>query len=118
MQLTLKVREGTALVIQGLRLPLPTAAGVGSLPDWIEDPTGFMAKNPKQKQQKQYCNKFNKDFTKCSYIKGEGNGNPLQHSCLENPMVGGAWWATVHGVAQSLTPLTRLSSSSSSIYEK
>ena len=29
---------------------------------------------------------------------GEGNGNPLQYSCLENPMDGGAWWATVHGV--------------------
>ena len=28
---------------------------------------------------------------------GEGNGNPLQYSCLENPMDGGAWWATVHG---------------------
>ena len=31
---------------------------------------------------------------------GEGNGNPLQHSCLENPMDRGAWWATVHGVAK------------------
>ena len=31
---------------------------------------------------------------------GEGNGNPLQYSCLENPMDGGAWWATVHGVAR------------------
>ena len=31
---------------------------------------------------------------------GEGNGNPLQYSCLENPMDGGAWWATVHGVAE------------------
>ena len=30
---------------------------------------------------------------------GEGNGNPLQYSCLENPMEGGAWWATVHGVS-------------------
>ena len=30
---------------------------------------------------------------------GEGNGNPLQYSCLENPMDGGTWWATVHGVA-------------------
>ena len=29
---------------------------------------------------------------------GEGNGNPLQYSCLENPMDGGAWWATVHGI--------------------
>ena len=36
---------------------------------------------------------------------GEGNGNPLQYSCLENPMDGGAWWATVHGVAKSRTLL-------------
>ena len=33
---------------------------------------------------------------------GEGNGNPLQYSCLENPMNRGAWWATVHGVAKEL----------------
>ena len=45
---------------------------------------------------------------------GEGNGNPLQCSCLENPRDGGAWWAAVYGVAQSRTWLTRLSSSSSS----
>ena len=36
---------------------------------------------------------------------GEGNGNPLQYSCLENPMDRGAWWATVHGVAKSGTRL-------------
>ena len=34
---------------------------------------------------------------------GEGNGKPLQYSCLENPMDGGAWWATVHGVTKSQT---------------
>ena len=34
---------------------------------------------------------------------GEGNGNPLWYSCLENPLDGEAWWATVHGVAQSQT---------------
>ena len=34
---------------------------------------------------------------------GEGNGNPLQYSCLENPMDGGVWWATVHGVTKSWT---------------
>ena len=45
---------------------------------------------------------------------GEGNGNPLQCSCLENPRVGGALWAAIYGVAQSQTRLTRLSSSSSS----
>ena len=37
---------------------------------------------------------------------GEGNGNPLQYSCLENPMDGGAWWAAVHGVAKSQTRLS------------
>ena len=46
---------------------------------------------------------------------GEGNGNPFQCSCLENPRDRGAWWAAVYGVAQSRTRLTRLSSSSSSI---
>ena len=43
---------------------------------------------------------------------GEGNGNPLQCSCLENPRDSGAWWAAVYGVAQSQTRLKRLSSSS------
>ena len=40
---------------------------------------------------------------------GEGNGNPLQYSCLENPMEGGAWWAMVHGVAKSRTGLSDFS---------
>ena len=44
---------------------------------------------------------------------GEGNGNPLQCSCLENSRDEGAWWAAVYGIAQSLTRLKRLSSSSS-----
>ena len=39
---------------------------------------------------------------------GEGNGNPLQYSCLENPMDRGAWWATVHGVAKSRARLSDL----------
>ena len=41
---------------------------------------------------------------------GEGNGNPLQYSCRENPMDGGAWWATVHGVAKSRTRLSEFTS--------
>ena len=45
----------------------------------------------------------------------EGNGNPLQCSCLENPRDGGAWWAAVYGVAQSRTRLKRLSSSRNQI---
>ena len=46
---------------------------------------------------------------------GEGNGNPLQCSCLENPKDGGAWWAAVCGITQSQTRLKWLSSSSSSV---
>ena len=47
---------------------------------------------------------------------GEGNGNPLQYSCLENPRDRGACWAAVYGVAQSWTRLKRLSSSNSILY--
>ena len=47
---------------------------------------------------------------------GQGNGNPLQCSCLENPKDGWAWWAAIYGVAQSRTRLKQLSSSSSSSY--
>ena len=39
-------------------------------------------------------------------VIGEGNGTPLQYSCLENPMDGGDWWAAVHGVARRWTPLS------------
>ena len=51
-------------------------------------------------------------FFKAVFIQlfGEGNGNPRQCSCLENPRDGGAWWAAVYGVAQSWTRLKRLSS--------
>ena len=55
--------------------------------------------------------------TSLSHI-GEGNGNLLQCSCLENPRDGGAWWAAVYGVTQSRTRLKRLSSSSSTIQKK
>ena len=53
------------------------------------------------------------DYFICSIAyPGGGHGNPLQNSCLENPMDRGAWWAAVYGVAQSRTRLRRLSSSS------
>ena len=45
-------------------------------------------------------------FTHGSVCFGEGNGTPLQYSCLENPMDGGAWWAAVHGVEKSWTRLS------------
>ena len=48
-------------------------------------------------------------------VIGEGNGNPLQCSCLENPRDSGAWWAAIYGVTHSQTRLKRLSSSSSTL---
>ena len=50
-----------------------------------------------------------KAFVSVPYNLGEGNGTPLQYSCMENPMDGGAWWATVHGVAESQTGLSDFS---------
>ena len=47
-----------------------------------------------------------KELDTIEWLTGEGNGNPLQYSCLENPMDGGAWWAAVHGVAKSWTQLS------------
>ena len=54
-----------------------------------------------------------KDLYEIHGLNSEGNGTPLQYSCLENPRDGGAWWAAVYGVAQSWTRLRRLCSSSS-----
>ena len=54
----------------------------------------------------QVLGKPHQQFFEPYYNIGEGNGTPLQYSCLENPMDGGDWWATVHGVAQSRTRLS------------
>ena len=50
--------------------------------------------------------KFKIEASHSEIFPGKGNGNPLQSSCLENPMEGGAWWATVHGVTKSRTRLS------------
>jgi len=47
---------------------------------------------------------------------GEGNGNPLQCSCLENPRDGGAWWAAVYGVAQTRTRLSNLAAAAAGVF--
>ena len=68
---------------------------------------------------KVFLNNLHRWGSQCSYVlqifnyalhpTGEGNGNPLQCSCLENPRDRGAWWAAIHGVAQSQTQLKWLS---------
>ena len=60
----------------------------------------------RSREKQQQTNIVTLKFIYFFHIFGEGNGNPLQYSCLENPMDRGAWWATVHGVAKSLTWLS------------
>ena len=69
----------------------------------------------KQQQQQQKTMEVLGQLYQILVLIGEGNGNPLQYSCLENPRDRGAWWAAVYGVAQSQTRLKQLSSRSSSI---
>ena len=53
--------------------------------------------------QSEVSQKVKNKYCILAHMHGEGSGTPLQHSCLENPMDGGAWWAAVHGVAKSRT---------------
>ena len=64
--------------------------------------------------QSEVSQKEKHQYSILTHISGEGNGTPLQCSCLENPRDGGAWWAAIYGVTQSRTRLKQLSSSSSS----
>jgi len=69
-------------------------------------PGGLVVKNPAAVQETA-CNACDTDWIPGSgRSPGGGNGNPLQYSRLENPMDGGAWWATVHGVTKSRTRLS------------
>ena len=72
---------------------------------WTEEPGGLQSTGSLR---------VGHDWATSLSCTGEGNGNPLRCSCLENPRDGGAWWAAVCGVAQGRTRLERLSSSSSS----
>ena len=77
---------------------------------WMEEPGRLQSMGRKESDMTERLH-FNFSLS----CIGEGNGNPLQYSCLENPRDGGAWWAAVYGVTQSRTRLKRLSSSSSSV---
>ena len=70
---------------------------------WTEEPGGLLSVGVAQSQTRL------KRLSMHACI-GEGTGNPLQYSCLENPRDRGAWWAAVYGVAQSWTRLKRLGS--------
>ena len=65
-------------------------------------------KDAKKEEQLEKEGVVRREATLCSkgQSRGEGNDTPLQYSCLENPRDGGAWWASVHGVAESRTRLS------------
>ena len=73
-----------------------------------EEPSGLLSMGS---QSRTRLNDFTFSFHFLLSCIGEGNGNPLQGSCLENPRDSGAWWAAVYGVTQSWAGLMRLSSS-------
>ena len=83
------------------------------LPGKSHGQKGLVGCSPWSRQESDTTERLNFIFS-LSCI-GEGNGNPLQCSCLENPRDGGAWWAAIYGVAQSQTRLKRLNSSSISL---
>ena len=67
---------------------------------WMEEPGGLQSMGSKESDTTVRLH-----FTSLTSLTGEGNGNPLQYSCLENPRDRGAWRAMVHGVTQSQTRL-------------
>ena len=75
---------------------------------WMEEPGRLQSMGPEESDMTERLH-FHFSLSRI----GEGNANPLQRSCLENPRDRGAWWAAVYGVAQSRTLLKQLSSSSS-----
>ena len=71
---------------------------------WMEEPGGLLVDcSPWGLEESDTTEQLHFHFSHSCI--GEGNGNPLQYSCLEDPMDGGAWWAEVHGVAKSRTRL-------------
>ena len=67
---------------------------------WMEEPGRLQSMGPEESDTTERLH-FHFSLSRI----GEGNGNPLQRSCLENPRDGGAWWAAVYGVTQSRTQL-------------
>ena len=79
---------------------------------WTEEPGGLQSMGSLESDTTERLH-----FPFSLSCTGEGNGNPLQCSCLENPRDGEAWWAAVSGVAQNRTRLKRVSSSSSNFVQ-
>ena len=97
----IRTKEGNSLVIQWLRFHASIAGGMGLIPGWRTNLITWVFPDSSVGKESA-CNAGDPDWIPGSgRSPGEGNGNPLLYSCLESPMVRGAWRATVHGVTQS-----------------
>ena len=105
ISLQFKKKKRTHLLKEAEKAMAPHSSTLAWKIPWMEEPGGLQSMGLLRVRHNW--------VTSLSCI-GEGNGNPLQCSCLENPRGGGAWWAAIYGVAQSRTRLKWLSSSSSS----
>ena len=100
----------TTSAMRGRRQWQPTPVLLPGRPNGRRSLVGY---SPRGREESDTTKRLHFHFS-LSFI-GEGNGNPLQYSCLENPRGRGAWWAEVYGVTQSQTRLTWLSSNSSAM---
>uniref|UniRef100_A0A4W2GM46 RNA-directed DNA polymerase n=1 Tax=Bos indicus x Bos taurus TaxID=30522 RepID=A0A4W2GM46_BOBOX len=120
--LLMKVKEETEKVGLKLNIQKTKITASGPITSWeidVETVSDFIFWGTKITADGDCCHEIKRHLflgrnvmTNLESIFGEGNGNPLQCSCLENPRDRGTWWAAVYGVAQSRTRLKRLSSSS------
>ena len=97
-----------ALAVQGLRLSTPNSGGTGLIPSQgTKIPHAAQPKERRKKKKKgiHIHTHIIYIYTYICITNREGNGNPLQYSCLENPRDRGAWRAAVYGVAQTRTRL-------------
>ena len=120
--LLMKVKEESENVGLKLNIQKTKITASGPITSWeidVETVSDFIFWGTKITADGDCCHEIKRHLflgrnvmTNLESIFGEGNGNPLQCSCLENPRDRGTWWAAVYGVAQSRTRLKRLSSSS------
>ena len=101
----------TSLVLISEKAMAPHSSTLAWKIPWMEEPGGLQSMRSLESDTTERLH-FHIPLSRT----GEGNGNPLQCSCLENPRDRGAWWAAVYGVTQSRTQLKRLSSSSAYLF--
>ena len=101
LEKTIQLEAGSQWQVE--KAMVPHSSSLAWKIPWVEEPGGLQSMGSLESDTTEWLH-----FHFSLSCIGEGNGNPLQCSCLENPRDGGAWWAAVYGVAQSRTRLKGL----------